>query len=434
MTNQPGKYRWTVVALLFFATSINYLDRQVIGLIKPTLASEFHWTELDFSRLVQVFQAAYAVGLLAFGRFIDRIGTKLGYVISIIAWSLAAMGHALVKTTFGFGVARAALGVGEAGNFPAAIKTVAEWFPKKERALATGIFNSGSNVGAVLAPLMVPFILGRYGWQMTFIITGATGFIWLIFWWIFYEIPSRQRKLSATEYAYIHSDSEAEPTEGNQNTTISWLRLLHVRQTWAFIFGKLLTDPVWWFFLFWLQSYFSDTFHLDVKKPNMQLAVIYLISSIGSIGGGYLSSYLIKHGWSVYKARKTAMLVFAVAVLPVLAVGSGPGIWTAVGLIGLAGAAHQAWSANMYTTASDMFPKQAVSSVVGIGSMAGAVGGILFPEIVGRVLDYYKSGGAIGTGYGIIFLICGSAYLVAWLVMHLFTPRMEQVRLADIEG
>ncbi|AKD56159.1 MFS transporter [Spirosoma radiotolerans] len=435
MSKPPGNYRWTIVALLFFATTINYLDRQVVGLLKPTLEKEFAWSELDYSRIVQVFSAAYAVGLLVFGRFIDRIGTKMGYSIAIIFWSLAAMGHALATSTLGFIFARIGLGLGEAGNFPAAIKTVAEWFPKKERALATGIFNSGANIGAVVAPILVPWILGIYGWQMAFIVTGAVGFIWLVIWYITYEIPAKQAKLSKAEFDYIHSDNETTPDEiADHGKPVSWGQLLSVRQTWAFVFGKMLTDPIWWFFLFWLQDYFSTTFHLDTKKPNLYLAVLYTLVSIGSIGGGYLSSALISRGWSVWKARKTSMLIFALLVIPVIAVRFGPDIWTTVALIGLAGAAHQAWSANIFTTASDMFPKRAVSSVVGIGSMAGSVGGIIFPEIVGRILDSYKQAGDVQSGYGIIFLMCGSAYLLAWLVMHLLAPKMQPVTLGQPES
>lgn len=434
--NKPlGSYRWTIVALLFFATTINYLDRQVVGLLKPTLEKEFAWSELDYSRIVQVFSAAYAIGLLVFGRFIDRIGTKMGYSIAIIFWSLAAMGHALATSTLGFIFARIGLGLGEAGNFPAAIKTVAEWFPKKERALATGIFNSGANIGAVVAPILVPWILGIYGWQMAFIVTGAVGFIWLVIWYITYEIPAKQAKLSKAEFDYIHSDNETTPDElADHGKPVSWGELLSVRQTWAFVFGKMLTDPIWWFFLFWLQDYFSTTFHLDTKKPNLYLAVLYTLVSIGSIGGGYLSSALIGRGWSVWKARKTSMLIFALLVIPVIAVRFGPDIWTTVALIGLAGAAHQAWSANIFTTASDMFPKRAVSSVVGIGSMAGSVGGIIFPEIVGRILDSYKRAGDVQSGYGIIFLMCGSAYLLAWLVMHLLAPKMQPVTLGQSQS
>ena len=426
-----GSYRWTVVALLFFATTINYLDRQVVGLLKPTLQQVFGWTEIDFGRTVQVFAASYAVGLLVFGRLIDRLGTKRGYALAIAAWSLAAMAHALTRTTGAFTAARVGLGLGEAGNFPAAIKTVAEWFPQRERALATGIFNSGANIGAVVAPLLVPWILGRYGWQMAFALTGATGFIWLACWLLTYQLPADQPKLGRAEYAYIHAGSEPTPdAAADHGPPVPWGQLLARRQTWAFIFGKLLTDPVWWFFLFWLQDYFSTTFHLDVKKPNLYLAVLYTLVSVGSIGGGALSSALIRRGWPVWRARKAAMLLFALLVVPVMCLRFGPGIWGAVGLIGLAGAAHQAWSATIFTTASDMFPKRAVSSVVGLGSMAGSVGGIIFPEIVGRILQSHRAAGDAGGGYALIFFMCGSAYLLAWSIMYLLAPRLAPVALA----
>jgi ACS family hexuronate transporter-like MFS transporter len=424
-SSNGGNYRWTVVLLLFVATSINYLDRQVISLLKPTLEKEFEWTESDYGRIVMAFSAAYAVGLLLFGRAIDKIGTKLGYIISVTVWSLAAMMHALATSTFGFGVMRALLGLGEAGNFPTAIKSVAEWFPKKERALATGIFNSGTNIGAVIAPIMVPLILGMYGWKMAFIITGAIGFIWIVFWVIYYEIPERQKRVSKDEINFILSDNEPEEKEKG----VKWLHLFSFRQTWTFIIGKFLTDPIWWFFLFWLPSYFSTTFNLDLKKPSLPLVIVYTATTIGSIGGGYLSSYFIKKGWPVFRARKTAMFIFACCVVPILAARYATDLWMAVGLISLAAAAHQAWSANIFTTASDMFPKRAVSSIVGIGGMAGSVGGILFPMIVGTVLDHYKMLGNIGAGYNIIFLICGSAYLVAWFIMHLLSPRMKEVDL-----
>ncbi|TWR30970.1 MFS transporter [Mucilaginibacter pallidiroseus] len=423
-------YRWAVVVLLFFATTINYLDRQVIGFLKPTLEKEFDWTETDYSHIVMAFSAAYAFGLLVFGGVIDKIGTKLGYTISLIVWSLAAMLHALVKSTFGFGAVRAALGLGEAGNFPAAVKVVAEWFPKKERALATGIFNSGANIGAVLAPAMVPWILGIYGWQMAFIITGAVGFVWLVFWIIYYEIPAKHKKINQAEIDHIESDVEDEPaTEQGAVSSIKWGRLFTIRQTWAFIVGKLLTDPMWYFFLFWLPSYFSSTFNLDLKKPTLPLILIYTATTIGSIGGGYLSSWFIRKGMPVFKARKTAMFIFALCVIPIFAARFATNIWQAVGLISLAAAAHQAWSANIFTTASDIFPKRAVSSVVGIGGMAGSVGGILFPIAIGWILDSAKANGNIAAGYNILFIICACAYLLAWLLMHLLVPRKAAVNL-----
>lgn len=421
-----GKYRWRICALLFFATTINYLDRQVIGLLKPFLEEEFHWSESDYGQIVMAFTASYAVGLLLFGRIVDKIGTKLGYSLSIVIWSLAAMGHAAARSTLGFAVSRAALGFGESGNFPAAIKAVAEWFPKKERALATGIFNSGCNIGAVAAPIMVPAILGWYGWHEVFIVTGAIGFIWLIFWWIYYERPERHKQLKAAELAYINSDEE---TEDSGNGSVSWAKLLKVRQTWTFVVGKLLTDPIWYFFLFWLPAYFNTTFHLDLTVVSLPLVIVYSATTVGSIGGGYLSSYFIQKGWPVFKARKTAMLIIALCVVPILGAQFTSNIWVAVGLISLAAAAHQAWSANIFTTASDMFPKRAVSSVVGIGGMAGAIGGALFPLLIGYILDYYELLGNIVIGYNIIFMMCGFAYVLAWIIMHFLSPTMKPVKL-----
>ncbi|MBL0742832.1 MFS transporter [Chryseolinea lacunae] len=416
-----------ICALLFFATTINYVDRQVIGLLKPTLEQDFHWTETDYSNIVMAFSAAYALGLLLFGRIVDKIGTKMGYIVSVVFWSIAAMLHAVVRTTMGFSIVRAFLGISEAGNFPTAIKATAEWFPKKERAFATGIFNSGANIGAVVAPVLVPWILGVYGWRHAFIWTGALGFIWLVFWIIFYEIPTKQKRLSTAEFEYIHSD--ADEAAEKKGTSVPWLTLLRVRQTWAFVFGKLLTDPIWWFFLFWLPSYFSEAYHIDLKKPNLHLVIVYTATTIGSIGGGYLSSYLIRKGWPVFRARKTSMLFFALCVVPIMTAQFAGNVWIAVALISLAAAAHQAWSANIFTTVSDMFPKNAVSSVVGIGGMAGSIGGMLFPLLVGNLLDHYKTAGDITVGYNILFVICGFGYLLAWGMMHLLAPKMERVKL-----
>lgn len=426
--NAIGKYRWMVVTLLFFATTINYLDRQVIGLLKDRLAADFHWTEQDYSRIVMAFSAAYAVGLLIFGRLIDTIGTKLGYAVSVIIWSFAAMAHALAKSTMGFGIARSVLGLGEGGNFPAAIKGVAEWFPKKERAFATGIFNSGSNVAAVAGPPLIMWITYAYGWEEAFIWTGAIGFIWLIFWWVYYDLPAKQKRLKKAEYDYIHSDKDEQEEEATGGK-VSWGKILGVRQTWAFVIGKFLTDPVWWFYLFWIPSYFNTTYGIDLKKSWMHVSTVYLVASFGSILGGYLSGYFIKRGWPVHKARKTMMFIFAVCVTPIVLLRFTTDIWAAVGLISLAAAAHQAWSANIFTTASDMFPKRAVSSVVGIGGMAGSVGGILFPFFIGWLLDHYQLLGNKGAGYNILFVICGSAYLIAWLLMHFLAPKNQRVAL-----
>lgn len=426
-SNKIGNYRWVVCALLFFATTINYIDRQVIGLLKPTLEAEFHWSEVDYGYIVMAFAAMYALGYIIFGGLIDKVGSKMGYGISVFVWSIAAMLHAVCKTTLGFGMVRGLLGLAEAGNFPAGVKVVAEWFPKKERALATGIFNSGTSIGAVVAPIMVPWILGIYGWREAFWITGILGFIWLILWWLFYEIPSKQIRLQKPEFDFIHSDKEPEVSVNKDK--LNWKQLLVLRQAWVFIVGKVLTDPIWWFFLFWLPSYFADTFDLDLTKPSLHLAVVYAATTVGSIGGGYLSSYLIKKGWPVLKARKTTLFIAAIAVTPIFLAKFATNIWVAVAIISLVTAAHQAWSTNIFTIVSDIVPKKAVSSVVGIGGMAGSIASTLFPILVGSLLAYYKNLGNIKVGYDILFIICGCAYLLAWVIIQLLTKRMNQFDL-----
>lgn len=432
-----GKFRWTICALVFFATTINYLDRAVISLLKNDLEKALEWSESDYANIVVSFQLAYAAGLVVIGRFIDRIGTRLGYSISILFWSLAAMGHALVKSTYGFMVARATLGVSEAGNFPAAIKTVAEWFPKKERAFATGIFNSGTNIGAIIAPLTVPWLAATLGWQYAFIITGAVGFIWLIFWIILYEVPAKHKKLSQAEFAYIHSDDkEGGNSDNHQGIYLTWSQLLAFRQTWAFFLGKFLTDPVWWFYLFWLPAFLKVQYNITGTQVTMPVALVYTMSAIGSIAGGYLPMYLIKRGWPVFSARKTSMLAYAICVVPVVfAQWLGTvNMWLAVLIIGVAAAAHQAWSANIFTTASDMFPKRAVASVTGIGGMAGALGGIFIAKAAGNIFDYFKGQGRLETGYYIMFFICGSAYIIAWLIMHLLVPKMKAIEVRPLKS
>lgn len=426
-------YRWLIVVLLFFATTINYLDRQIIGLLKPILEKEFNWSETDFAHIVMAFTAAYAVGLISFGWLVDKIGTKLGYAITIVVWSVAGMLHALARSAFGFGLARVGLGLGEAGNFPAAMKTVAEWFPKRERALATGLFNAGTSVGVVAALLIVPLILNYYGWQEVFWITGAFGFVWLIFWWIFYEVPSKQKRLSSAEYEYITSGQDVDNNKANLPDAVKWQRLFLFPQTWAMIAGKGLIDPIYWFFLFWLPSFFSSTFNLDLKKPSLQLMIIYAATTIGSIGGGYLSSRLIKNGWPVLKARKTVLILFALLEVSIILAQFATEAWVAVGLISLAVAAHQAWATNVFTMASDMFPTEAVSSVVGIAGMAGAVGGILFPILIGSLLDTYKAAGNLAGGYHLIFTLCGFTYLIAWTIIHLLTRRSEKLSLSELK-
>lgn len=417
---QIRNYRWLIVALLFFATTINYLDRQIIGLLKPILEKEFSWTETDFAHIVMAFTAAYAVGLLFFGWLIDKIGTKAGYSWSVIIWSLSGMAHALAKSVAGFSFARIGLGIGEAGNFPAAMKAVAEWFPRRERALATGIFNAGTSVGVVMALLITPWILVSYGWQEVFWITGALGFVWLLFWLILYEIPSRQNRLT-TEERMLILDDQGSGAPASTKANIKWYRLFTFPQTWAFVTGKFLIDPIYWFFLFWLPSYFSSTFKLDLSKPSLQLMIIYAATTVGSITGGYFSSWLIKRGWATLKARKAALLLFATMELSIISAQFITDIWLAVALISLAVALHQAWATNMFTTASDMFPKEAVSSVVGIGGMTGAIGGILFPMLVGYLLDAYKAEGNLAGGYNFLFTLCGLTYLVAWTIIHLLT-------------
>jgi MFS transporter, ACS family, hexuronate transporter len=431
-----GKYRWTICGLLFFATTINYLDRQVISLVvEDYLVPEFKWTETDYANLTVAFQLAYAIAMFGVGRLIDKLGTKIGYAISLLLWSVAAMGHALIRSTAGFFVARAALGVTEAGNFPAAIKTTAEWFPKKERALATGIFNSGSNIGAIIAPLTVPFIAKEWGWRSAFFITGAIGLVWLLFWFWLYEVPRKQKRLGKGEFDYIHSDTdEAVAVAAAQEAPVkvSWGALFKFKQMWAFALGKFLTDGIWWFYLFWLPKFLKAQYQLTKEDIAVPVALVYIIASIGSIFGGWLPMRFIKNGWPVFKARKTSMLIYAFFVLPVIfAQESGDySMWFAILIIGLAAAAHQAWSANIFTTVSDMFPKAAVASVTGIGGMAGGFGGILISKSAGYLFDYYKSLGHIQTGYLIMFIICGLAYLIAWLVMHLLVPRMKPVNFS----
>lgn len=426
-------YRWLIVVLLFTATTINYLDRQIIGLLKPILEKEFTWSETDYARIIMAFTAAYAVGLLALGWLIDKIGTKKGYSITIVFWSVAGMLHALARSAFGFGLARVGLGLGEGGNYPAAVKTVAEWFPKKERALATGLFNAGTSVGVVVALLLVPWILTHYGWQEVFWITGALGFVWLIFWLLFYDIPAQQKRLTTEEYEYIVNGQEKDEQVAGEKSKVNWLKLFSFPQTWAYITGKGLIDPIYWFFLFWLPSYFASTFSLDLKKPSLELMLIYTATTVGSISGGWFSSQLIKRGWPVIKARKTVILVIAFLELSVLLIQFATDVWVAVGLISFAVALHQAWATNVFTLPSDMFPKQAVSSIVGIGGMAGAVGGIFFPMLIGSLLDTYKAAGNLAGGYNIIFTICGCTYLIAWLIIHLLTRKSKMLELMELE-
>ena len=413
VARSAGKYRWVICALLFFATTINYIDRQVLGILAPLLGSEIGWTEIQYGYIVTAFQAAYALGLLVAGRLIDRFGTKLGYSIAIVLWSLAAMAHAVTRSAAGFGAARFALGLGESANFPAAIKAIAEWFPKKERAFATGVFNSGANIGAVAAPAAVPFLTVAYGWQAAFIVTGLLGFVWLLFWLVVYERPEKHRALSPEELAFIRSDPPEPPTG-----KIPWARLLTYRQTWAFVAGKFLTDPIWWFYLYWLPKFLNKSYGLTLTELGLPLVAIYTMTSVGSIGGGWLSSRFISRGWPVGRARKTVMLICAVCIVPIIFAGSVANLWVAVALIGVAAAAHQGWSANIFTTASDMFPRYALGSVVGLGGMAGALGGMLLAASAGYLLEWTGS-------YMTLFIISGSVYLIALFIFNLLVPDLE---------
>lgn len=443
-----GHYRWTICALLFFATTINYLDRQVLSLLKPVLEDQFHWSNSDYANIAAVFQFTYAIGLLFAGRIIDKLDTKWGYAWAIIIWSVAAILHAgaipigrsvaaglgrvgiaaVPVSIAGFMFARALLAIGEAGNFPAAIKATAEYFPKKERSFATGIFNSGANVGAVLAPLSVPWIAKNWGWEASFIIIGAIGFLWLLFWLVSYEKPEKQKKLSLAELAYINSDTDDNQSfpivENTAYEKISWLRLLGYKQTWAFTFGKFMTDGVWWFFLFWLPAFLKDQHGISGTAMIFPLALLYTITGVGSISGGWFPLYFIRRGYSPYDGRMKAM--FVIAVIPLVVLLAQPfgdaNFWIPVLLIGIGTAAHQAWSANIFTTVSDMFPKKAIGSVIGIGGMAGGIGGVIMTKLGGFLFDKYKALGHIKTGYTIMFTICALAYLVAWSGMKLLVP------------
>jgi MFS transporter, ACS family, aldohexuronate transporter len=416
-----GYYRWIVCALLFFAATVNYMDRQVIGLLKPTLQSQIGWNEIDYSNIIFAFQLAYAIGLLFVGKVMDWLGSRKGFSLSVLVWSVAAMAHALAHSVMGFGAARFALGLGEAGSFPASIKAVAEWFPKKERALATGIFNSGTNIGALTTPLLIPWITARYGWRMAFIATGAVGFLWLVAWLALYRTPENQPRLSKAELDYIRSDL---PETG---VKIPWLELVPLRQTWAFAIGKFLTDPIWWFFLFWAPDFLFKTYGVSLAKVGLPLFAIYQVATVGSIGGGWLSSFWIKRGWSVNASRKTAMLICAIAVVPVVFASRVSNLWLSVALIALAAAAHQGWSANIFTLASDTFPRRAVGSVVGLGGMFGSVGALLLAKVTGYVLERTGS-------YLPLFIVAGSAYLLALLIIHVLNPRLQPAEVGGETG
>jgi ACS family hexuronate transporter-like MFS transporter len=416
-TAKPGgRYRWRVCAMLLVATTINYIDRQVLGVLAPFLQDEIGWNEIQYGYIVTAFQGAYAIGLLCAGAIIDRLGTRIGYAIAIAIWSLAAMGHALAATVGGFMLARFFLGLGEAGNFPAAIKTVAEWFPRRERAFATGIFNSGSNIGAIAAPLMVPAVALAWGWQAAFLVTGVLSAAWLTTWLLWYRAPEQQPRVSSEELQWIRSD----PPEAT--VRVPWSRIIRHRQAWAFVAAKFMTDPIWWFFLFWLPKFLHSEYGLTLTGLGLPLIVIFVMADIGSIAGGWLAGRFVRLGWSLNRARKGAMLVCALCVVPIVFAARADNLWLAVALIGLATAGHQGWSANVFTLTSDMFPRHAVGSVVGMGGFAGAVGGMMIATFIGFLLQSTGS-------YLPVFLMASSAYLSALLVVHLLAPRLEPALL-----
>jgi len=415
-SSKAGYFRWVICALLLFGTTKNYMDRQVLGVLKTTLQHDLGWNEIDYSNLVFAFQAAYAVGMLLVGRLIDRLGTRLGYALAMAFWSVASMGHAVASSLTSFVIARSALGFGEAGVFPASIKCVAEWFPKKERALATGIFNAGTNAGAIVTPLVVPWITMYWGWRWAFVITGALGFVWLIFWLLLYRKPEEHSRVCKAELDYIRSD----PAESVAK--VKWISLFPHRQTWAFVTGKFMIDPIWWFYLFWVPDFLQRRHGLSLMKIGVPIMVIYVISDVGSVAGGWLSSWLIKRGKSVNAARKITMLLCAFSVVPIVFAYRTESMWEAVLLIGLAAAGHQGFSANLFTLSSDLFPAKAVGSVVGIGGMAGAIGGMLIAKIVGYVLQWTGS-------YMVPFFIAGFAYLAAVAAIQVLSPKLEPARI-----
>jgi MFS transporter, ACS family, hexuronate transporter len=413
-----GRFRWIICALLFFGVTKNYMDRQVLGVLKGPLQQQFGWNEIDYGNLIFAFQAAYALGMIFVGRMIDRLGTRIGYAVAMVFWSLASMAHALANSLLGFTIARSALGFGEAGVFPASIKCIAEWFPKSERALATGIFNAGTNIGAMVTPLIVPWIVVHFGWRWAFLLTGALGFGWLVFWLLLYRRPEEHPYCTESEREYIQSDPVV------RYGKVRWALLLPHRQTWAFAAGKFLSDPIWWFYLFWIPDYLQREHGLHLTQIGLPIFTIYLISDFGSVAGGWLSSSLIQRGFSLNASRKWAMFICALSVVPIGIVFRVSSLWTATLLIGLAAAGHQGFSANLFTLASDLFPAPAVASVVGIGGMAGAVGGMLIAVIVGHVLQWTGS-------YRIPFFMAASAYLVALLVIHILSPALIPARIED---
>lgn len=411
--------RWYICGLLFFASTVNYIDRQVLGLLKPLLEKDMGWNEADYGWIVFAFQLAYGLVMPFVGRMIDWLGMRIGYMLAVVVWSVAAMAHALAGNAVQFGAARFALGIGESANFPAAIKTVAHWFPRRERALATGIFNSGTNIGALVAPLIVPFLAVRFGWRSAFIFTGAIGFVWVALWMLFFREPEQHKWLDPKELALIRSDNDG----ASESVRVPYMQLLGSRIAWAFMIGKFLTDPVWWFYLFWLPGFLNSVYKLDLSHLGLPIVVVYQASTVGSIGGGWLSSTMLRRGFTVNRARKTAMLICALAVTSAIFVGNAGGnLWLAVGLVSVAAASHQGWSANLYTLPSDMLPKNAVASVVGLGGMCGALAGMLVAPAIGYWLDFSHK------AYGPLFVVAGSMYLIALGIIQLLVPKIERVR------
>ena len=417
MDKNIGNYRWRILVLIFFATTINYVDRQVIGMLKPFIAADFGWTESGYGYIVTAFQVAYALGLIVTGRILDKIGTKTGYTIAIVIWSLAGMAHAAARSVFSFGIARFFLGLGESANFPAAVKTVAEWFPKKERALATGLFDSGSSIGAIFAPIIVSSVTMLYGWQWAFIITGASGFVWVIFWLLLYKLPQNHSKLSKAEHNYILSDQE-----NANDKSMSWKEIIVYKQTIAICLSRFVTDWVWWFFLFWGPSFLNKTFGINLEEIVLPLIIIYASAGVGGIAIGWLSSYFIKSGRSIDYSRKTSILICALIVLPIMLGPIINNLWIVTGLISLATAAHQGWSSNIFTVVSDIFPKKAVATVVGLSGFTGAIGGAIAASLVGNLLENTDS-------YFIILTIAGCSYLMAWMILKLMIPKIESLRI-----
>lgn len=421
-TSRRGNFRWIICSLLFLATVIAYMDRGVIGYLEKFLETVIGWNSIQYGYITAAFQAAYGIGLLCAGRLTDYLGTRRGFAVAISVWSIAAMLPGAAYSALTFGIAMFILGLGEAANFPACIKTVAEWFPRKERALATGIFNSGANVGNIVVPMVVPFLTLTLGWRGAFVGTGALGLLWLAFWLVLYAKPHEHPRVSPHELALIQADAPAH-TVPEHTTNVPWLKLLPQRQTWAFALGKFLTDAIWWFYIFWLPRYLQGTFHLNLRQSQKPVIVVYALSIVGSVGGGWISSALLRRGNSANVARKTALLICALAVVPVVYAPHAHALWLVVGLVGLAAAAHQGWSANLFTLPSDMFPKAAVASVVGIGGMMGALGSFLLQIATGHIV------GRTGS-YAPLFLLAGFAYLFALAVIHLLAPKLAPASIS----